>query len=105
VLDLRPRRAICGFISPQAGLDAIGSWISGENLSASHSLHLLKLASFELNHQSILTTPKRQTQRCFSKTPLSHRKNIECATSALLASKFTFGSKVLSDQCSFLPEF
>ena len=85
-LDLSAPLATCGFISPQAGPDAICSWRSGKNLSASPSLRPVKLALAAIKSSAlILNTHNRQTQGCFRKTRFSLRSTrSELATSALL---------------------
>jgi len=51
-LALSAPLATCGFISPQAGLDAIGSWRSGKPLRAYPSLRPVNLRSLQLHRRS-----------------------------------------------------
>ena len=65
--------ATCGFISPQAGPDAICSWRYGKNLGTSPSLRPVKPRSLKINRPR--QSHNRPTQGCFQKrvfTPLNH---------------------------------
>jgi len=48
-LDFSAPLATCGFISPQAGPDATGSWRSGKNLGTSPTLRLVEPRSLKTN--------------------------------------------------------
>ncbi len=100
-LDLRALLATCGFISPQAGPDAICSWRSGKNLSAFPSLRPVKLASLRSTLQPDSKHSQQSDAGVFSQTALFSRSIPEPTTTALLVWKFTFGSKAFSNQCDF----
>ena len=59
--------ATCGFISPQAGPDAIGSWRCGKNLATSPSLRPVKPRSLK-TIDLVLKSHNRPTQGCSPKT-------------------------------------
>jgi hypothetical protein len=76
--------ATCGFISPQAGPDKIGSWRSGKNLDTSPSLRPVKPRS--LKHNRPGSKKSQQTNaEVFSKNAFLPRSIIKSATAVVAA--------------------
>src|SRR5215510_7359944 len=79
-LDLRALLATFGFISPQAGPDAICSWRSGKNLSAFPSRRPAKLASLRLTLQPDSKHSQQSDAGLFSQNaffPAQNRRNAQ----------------------------
>ena len=74
--------ATCGFISPQAGPDAIGSWRCGKNLDTSPSLRPVKPRSLKNNRPG--SKKSQQTNAgVFSKNAFLPRSITKSATSVV----------------------
>jgi hypothetical protein len=90
-LDLTVRLAACGFISPQAGPDAICSWRSGKNSSASPSL---RPVSLELNLQPDSQHSQPSDALVFSQNAFFPSQKRQTSNIGSVGWKFTFGSKL-----------
>ena len=73
--------ATCGFISPQAGPGAIGSWRSVKNLATSLSLRPVKLRSLKHNRPG----SKKSNAEVFSKNAFLPRSITKSATAVVAA--------------------
>jgi hypothetical protein len=94
--------ATCGFISPQAGPDAIGSWRCGENLRTSPSLRPDKPRSLKNNRPG--SKKSQQTNAgVFSKNAFFPRSITKSATSVVAAcTNSTFDNRIESAQQTML---